>query len=78
MRENPPKTPEYSRISRNTLIAKPRVTRFPINWDINPTDPNVQLQQYFYPPPENMIMSEASNSVPMMEDLNEDIGKKFQ
>ncbi|GJJ73354.1 histone chaperone ASF1 [Entomortierella parvispora] len=37
MRENPPETIVYDKLFRNILANKPRVTRFPINWD-NPAE----------------------------------------
>lgn len=33
MRENPPEKVDLSKISRNILSEKPRVTRVPIRWD---------------------------------------------
>ncbi|KAI9502909.1 histone chaperone ASF1, partial [Coemansia spiralis] len=33
LQQNPPEAPVLDRIYRNILADKPRVTRFPINWD---------------------------------------------
>ncbi|EGG20087.1 anti-silencing protein 1 [Cavenderia fasciculata] len=33
MRDNPPETPDLSKMSRNILAEKPVVTSFPIQWD---------------------------------------------
>nr|XP_039260007.1 histone chaperone ASF1B-like [Styela clava] len=35
LRENPPESPDFSKLTRNILDSKPRVTRFKINWDNN-------------------------------------------
>lgn len=40
MRENPPDTTEFSQLQRNILSSAPRVTRFKINWDDNPSNTN--------------------------------------
>ncbi|KAG0351759.1 Histone chaperone asf1 [Podila minutissima] len=37
LRENPPESIAYDKLYRSILAEKPRVTRFPINWD-NPTE----------------------------------------
>ncbi|KAJ3312997.1 ASF1 anti-silencing function 1 [Boothiomyces sp. JEL0838] len=33
LRENPPSSPDFSKLCRSILAEKPRVTRFPIPWD---------------------------------------------
>ncbi|BES92100.1 Histone chaperone [Nesidiocoris tenuis] len=33
LRENPPPTPQFDKVTRNILGTEPRVTRFKINWD---------------------------------------------
>lgn len=33
LRENPPATPQFDKVTRNILGTEPRVTRFKINWD---------------------------------------------
>jgi histone chaperone ASF1 len=39
LREDPPTKPVLDQVHRNILAEKPRVTRFPINWDNPTTDP---------------------------------------
>jgi len=39
LQQSPPATPDYSKIARNILVAKPRVTRFQIDWDPVETEP---------------------------------------
>ncbi|KAF9422423.1 Histone chaperone asf1 [Podila epigama] len=47
LRENPPESIAYDKLYRSILAEKPRVTRFPINWD-NPTEeemPPIQTEE---------------------------------
>eukprot|EP00741_Cyanophora_paradoxa_P014975 tig00020830_g14448.t1 len=37
LKENPPQTPDVSKLVRNILSDKPRVTRFPIEWSDAPS-----------------------------------------
>jgi len=38
LREDPPAAPVIDKLARNILADKPRVTRFPINWDAQPQE----------------------------------------
>ena len=35
MREDPPANPQIDKLMRNILADKPRVTKFPIDWEVN-------------------------------------------
>jgi len=41
MRENPPTVPLFDKLQRNILATSPRVTRFKIDWDDNPSVENM-------------------------------------
>lgn len=64
LRANPPRTPQYEKMTRNILVQKPRVTRFQITWDANPNE----MMPAF--PPESMLYSEMSNSMPDVVDVD--------
>jgi len=39
LQQNPSASPDFAKIARNVLFSKPRVTRFPIEWDsVEPTE----------------------------------------
>lgn len=38
LRDTPPETPDHTRLVRNILWDKARVTRFPIPWDDTPVE----------------------------------------
>lgn len=62
MRENPPDTPDFSQLQRNILSSAPRVTRFKINWDDNPSSSN-GVEEAGYDVQENIPPSpQAQNS----------------
>jgi hypothetical protein len=65
LRANPPPTPIFDRMTRNILMQKPRITRFQIKWDGNPNEPPSF-------PPETMLYSEMSNSMPDVEVMMDD------
>ncbi|CAB3376856.1 Hypothetical predicted protein [Cloeon dipterum] len=44
LRENPPATPQYDKITRNILASAPRVTRFKIDWDNSSSEQNGENQ----------------------------------
>ena len=70
LKQHPPSRPDYSKLYRNVLSQKPRVTKFLINWDINPSNPEVG----YFPLPDNVMFSEASNSMPDVELSQDEIG----
>lgn len=57
MREEPPEKPEFTKLTRNILDSKPRVTRFKINWDDKPDS-------------ENMHCSNEENMMPSSSEAN--------
>lgn len=38
LKENPPTVPQFDKLQRNILATNPRVTRFKIEWDDNPSN----------------------------------------
>ena len=47
MRENPPEKVDLTKITRNILSEKPRVTRVPIRWDNLDENPEPAVQDEF-------------------------------
>lgn len=54
MRENPPEKVDLSKVTRNILSEKPRVTRVPIRWDNLDENPE-PVQDEFVNEDENSI-----------------------
>ncbi|PVV04607.1 hypothetical protein BB560_000894 [Smittium megazygosporum] len=61
LRETPPERPVLEKIYREILANKPRVTRFPINWD-NP-EVGIEPQPQIQPPEPDPETSEASSTL---------------
>ena len=45
LKENPPEKPDLTRVIRNILSEKPRVTRVPIKWDNVDENPPPQVDE---------------------------------
>lgn len=45
LKENPPEKPDLTRVVRNILSEKPRVTRIPIKWDNVDENPPPQIDE---------------------------------
>ncbi len=45
LKENPPEKPDLTRVIRNILSEKPRVTRVPIKWDNVDENPPPQIEE---------------------------------
>ncbi|XP_042911919.1 histone chaperone asf1 [Parasteatoda tepidariorum] len=75
MKENPPTSPQFDKLQRNILATSPRVTRFKIDWDDNPsmdgipTPPSSAEKQMENPDDSNgplkQIFQESNHSMEM-------------
>ncbi len=67
MKENPPEKPDLTRVIRNILSEKPRVTRVPIKWDNVDENPPPQVEEEEEAEEEEMFTQEAPTQMIEME-----------
>lgn len=64
MRENPPEKVDLTKVTRNILSEKPRVTRVPIRWDNLDENPEPEPVKYeFVNEEENLMVDNYTNSL---------------
>jgi len=81
MRESPPEITEFSQLQRNILSSAPRVTRFKINWDDNPSASNSAPEEGYdvqenippSPQPQNSNNSALNDIMQAMSDNSKDV-----